>query len=208
MTRILFQGDSITDVARGREDHNNLGLGYPTLIKGYLGYEKPNDYQFINRGISGNRIVDLYARIKVDIINLKPDVLSILIGVNDVWHELSSANGVEDEKYFNVYSMLVEEIIHDLPDVHIMIMEPFVLKGSATEGQWEEFDCEVRKRAKRAKEVADKYRLIFIPLQSVFSEAEKRSPEDYLTLDGVHPTTMGHELIKREWLKAFESLNV
>ncbi len=84
MKTILFQGDSITDAGRSRENDANTGIGYPTLVKGELGLSYPNQYNIYNRGISGNRVVDLYARIKKDIINLKPDIMSILIGVNDI----------------------------------------------------------------------------------------------------------------------------
>ncbi len=206
MKTILFQGDSITDAGRSREDDSNLGLGYPTLVKGVLGFEQPGEHQFLNRGISGNRVVDVYARIKLDIINLKPDVMSILIGVNDVWHEVSRENGVDAEKYFKIYSMLIEEIKEALPDIKIMILEPFVLKASATEEAWDVFHAEVLKRAEKAKAVAEKYHLTFIPLQDKFDEALKSSPADYWLRDGVHPTTMGHELIKREWIKAYKSL--
>lgn len=99
MKKILFQGDSITDAGRSREDLTNLGKGYPLFVAGALGMDEPGEYEFVNRGISGNRIVDIYARIKMDIINLKPDVMSLLIGVNDVWHEVSSQNGVDGDKY-------------------------------------------------------------------------------------------------------------
>lgn len=206
MKTILFQGDSITDAGRSREDNANLGLGYPTLVKGELGFECPGQYVMLNRGISGNRVVDLYARIKADIINLKPDVMSILIGVNDVWHELGGHNGVDAEKYFKIYSMLIEEIKEALPEVKIMILEPFVLKAAATEENWEVFRTEVPKRAEKAKAIAEKYDLPFIPLQDKFDEAAKLAPNDYWLRDGVHPTTEGHELIKREWIKAFKNL--
>ena len=155
MKTILFQGDSITDAGRSREDDSNLGLGYPTLVKGELGYDNPGQYTFYNRGISGNRVVDLYARIKIDFINLKPDYLSILIGVNDVWHEFGCKNGVSAEKYFKIYSMLIEEIMEALPDTKIMIMEPFVLKGAGTDAHFEEFQSEVQKRAAKAKKIAE-----------------------------------------------------
>ena len=90
--RILFQGDSITDVGRTRDNNDiAMGSGYPLLVKGALGLDNPGKMEFINRGISGNRIVDVYARIKRDIINLKPDVMSILIGVNDVCMSLPTA---------------------------------------------------------------------------------------------------------------------
>lgn len=208
MKTILFQGDSITDAGRSREDNANLGLGYPTLIKGALGFELPGEYTFLNRGISGNRIVDLYARIKMDIINLKPDVLSILIGVNDVWHEIGMQNGVEAEKYYRIYSMLIEEIKEALPNIEIMILEPFVLKASATEAAWDVFDAEVRKRAMKAREIAEKYNLTFVPLQDKFDEVSASCPADYWLADGVHPTTMGHELIKREWIKMVPNLTL
>lgn len=206
MKTILFQGDSITDAGRSREDDSNLGLGYPTLVKGELGFDYVGQYEFINRGISGNRIVDVYARIKLDIINLKPDVMSILIGVNDVWHEVGNQNGVDAEKYFKIYSMLIEEIKEALPDIKIMILEPFVLKAVATEEKWEYFHSEVLKRAEKAKALAEKYDLTFIPLQDKFDAAQKLCPAEYWLRDGVHPTTMGHELIKREWIKAFMAL--
>lgn len=212
MQTILFQGDSITDAGRSREDDNNLGLGYPTLVKGELGFEYPNQYVMYNRGISGNRVVDLYARIKADFINLKPDIMSILIGVNDVWHEFGGHNGVDAEKYYKIYSMLIEEIKAALPDVKIMILEPFVLRGIGTENteaepdKWNIFHAEVLKRAEKARKIAETYDLTFIPLQDKLDEAAKLASNSYWLMDGVHPTTAGHELIKREWIKAFKSL--
>jgi len=212
MKTILFQGDSITDAGRSRENDANTGIGYPTLVKGELGLEYPNEYAFCNRGISGNRVVDVYARIKMDIINLKPDVMSILIGVNDVWHECIRQNGVDTEKYFKIYSMLIEEIKEALPDIKIMILEPFVLEGSATENieeypdRWNYFHTEVAKKAEKSKAIAEKYGLTFIPLQEKFDAAAKLAPNSYWLADGVHPTTAGHEIIKREWIKYFKTL--
>lgn len=207
MKTILFQGDSITDAGRSREDFSDLGRGYATLIKSELGFEEPGAYDFLNRGVSGNRVVDLYARIKSDIINLKPDVMSILIGVNDVWHELGGRhNGVDAEKYEKIYTMLLDEVQAALPDVKIMILEPFVLKASATEGEWECFRREVYKRAEKAQAVARRHHLTFIPLQEKFLEAEKQCPAEYWLRDGVHPTNMGHELIKREWIRYFNQI--
>ena len=98
--RILFQGDSITDAGRARDNDKHLGLGYPRLVDSNLGFDAPGENEFINRGISGNRIVDLYARIKKDIINLAPDFMSILIGINDVWHECERNDGVDAEIFY------------------------------------------------------------------------------------------------------------
>lgn len=200
---ILFQGDSITDASRSRENDANMGVGYPTLIKAELGYEQPGKYIWYNRGISGNRIVDLYARLKEDVLNMKPNVLSILIGVNDVLREYETHSGTDADKFYKVYSTMIEEIKYTLPEVKIFILEPFILKGTATEKYWPEFRREVEKRAEMAQAVAEKYQVPFIKLQHKFDGAEKTAPSHYWLIDGVHPTAMGHELIKREWLSVF-----
>ena len=211
MKTILFQGDSITDCGRKREDPASLANGYPRLVAADIGFDNPNQYTFYNRGISGNRIVDLYARIKIDLINLKPDYMSILIGVNDTWHEINKQNGVDTAKYERVYSMLIEEVKEALPDIKIIILEPFVLKGSATVSteeipdRWERFNKDVREKAAAACRVADKYGLKFVPLQEKFSALDKEN-EGIWTADGVHPTVFGHELITREWLAAFDEI--
>ena len=210
MKKILFQGDSSTDAGSEREWIYSWGKSYPFLVEAELGYETPTEYEYINRGISGNRIVDLYARMKEDIVNLKPDYISFLNGVNDVWHEFGVHNGVDADKYEKFYCMLIEEIKEALPDVKIMIMEPFCLKGCGTEdteeepNKWNVFYAEVRKRAEKAKKVAEKYNLTFVELQSVFDKATEIKEGTYWLRDGVHPTAMGHELLKREWMKAFE----
>ena len=203
MKTVLFQGDSITDCGRG----NGLGSGYPLFVTATLNQENPNEYNFINKGISGNRIVDVYARIKADIINLKPDYMSILIGVNDVWHELSeSPNGVDADKFFKIYSMLIEEVKAALPNIKIMILEPFVLEACSTTEYWDFFKTEVSKRAEMAKKIAEKYNLPFIPLQAGFDMLATKAPNEYWLGDGVHPTPAGHEYIKSQWINAFKNL--
>lgn len=206
MKKILFQGDSITDAGRDREDDRRRGIGYPTLVSAALGFERPNEFEFVNRGISGNRVIDLIARVKADIINLKPDYMSILIGINDVWHEVNMQNGIDTKRYEMYYNMLIEEVKEALPDIKIMILEPFVLKAEATQENWEVFRTGAEEKAAAAKRVAQKNNLVFVPLMEKFREAEKNAPADYWIMDGVHPSAMGHEIIKREWLKAFEKL--
>lgn len=205
--RILFQGDSITDAGRSRTDDVPVGVGYPLMVKAFLGFDNPGKYEFLNRGISGDRIVDVYARMKSDIINLKPDVMSILIGVNDVWHEVGdNPNGVDADKYFKIYSMLIEEVKAALPDLKIMILEPFVMKAEKVADYYDMFRPEVEKRAEMAKKIAEKFNLPFIPLQAGFDELAKDAGVTYWLADGVHPTAMGHEYIKRQWLKEFNNL--
>ena len=205
--RILFQGDSITDCGRDYNNDSVLGRGYAHLVSASLGYSEPGEHTFINKGISGNRIVDVYARIKRDILNYQPDIMSILIGVNDVWHELSeSPNGVDADKFFKIYSMLIEEVKEALPNIKIIIMEPFVLEACSTEGAWDYFKTETKKRAEMAKKIAEKYSLPYIELQGGFDELAKKAPNSYWLGDGVHPTAAGHEFIKNEWLKAYKNL--
>lgn len=209
---ILFQGDSITDSSRHREYDDGRGQGYATMVTGALGTAEPYQYDFLNRGISGNRSIDVLARIKEDIINLKPDYMSLMIGVNDVWHEISYQNGVCAEKYEVVLDMIISEVKEALPDIKIMLLEPFVVQGNATvnipeaPNRWETFDTEVHLRAAAAKRIAEKYDLTFVPLQPVFDAVCDGEHNAYWVKDGVHPTAMGHELIKREWLKAFETM--
>ena len=208
--KILFYGDSITDAGRDyATDHEDAsyGNGYVKYIVQELlanGYKRED---LINRGISGNRIVDLYARIKVDCWNHNPDFISILIGVNDVWHELNYQNGVEIDRFEKVYRMLIEDTKAKLPNVKLMLLEPFVLKGLATvdEGEkWQGF-LAVYEYAALVKKLAEEYGLPFVPLQDKFTAAENAGVEELLS-DGVHPAENGAKLIAQAWLEKFEEI--
>ncbi|MBQ6823093.1 MAG: SGNH/GDSL hydrolase family protein [Clostridia bacterium] len=204
MKRILFQGDSITDCGRNRESFYSLGGGYANLVGCYLCGEYPGQYECINKGISGNRIVDVYARIKKDIINLEPDMMSIMIGVNDVWHEVNHQNGVSTEKYELLYEMMLREIQEALPDIKIMIIGPYVIKGTATEEKWEEFRSGVEEKAAAAKRIAEKFGLPFVDMLTRFDEAVAQYPDGDWATEGVHAKNAGKELLKRAWLECFE----
>lgn len=217
--RIVFWGDSITDSHRDIPHENGNrgnvilhGSGYVRLIEAALGFEYPLQYEVWNRGISGSRIVDLYARIKKDVINLKPDVVSILIGINDVWHEYAHQNGVDADKFERVYDWIIQELQQALPNVKILIMEPFVLPGSATvsteeaPNRWEFFSTETRLRQIASRKIAEKYNLVYIPLQEEFNRLDAETKTvGYWLGDGVHPMGAGHEMIKRKWLEAFQN---
>ena len=213
MKTILFQGDSITDCGWDRKDPLSLGIGYARLVAAELGYEAPGEYAFYNRGISGNRIVDVYARIKADIINLKPDYMSLLIGVNDVWHEINYQNGVETEKFEKIYTMLLEEVLEALPNLKILLLAPFVVSGSRTNNteekpnRLETFRTEVAARVEAVDRIGNKFGCPVLHLQEKFDAciAKNNSPA-YWVHDGVHPTVYGHELIAREWLRVFRSM--
>ena len=202
--KIVMYGDSITDAGRNREDFwlSRYGFGYPSFIAGELLSENANGYEIYNRGISGNRIVDLYARIKADVWNLEPDVLSILIGINDIWHELGGKNGVELDRFDRIYRMMLDDTKKRLPDLQIILMEPFVLKGTATEEKYEEF-LEVKEYAKVVKKIAEDYNCVFVPLQEMLDKAAEKFGADKVLADGVHPTITGSKLIANEWLKTF-----
>ncbi len=204
MKKILFLGDSITDATRNRDERDYIsayGYGYVIQIAGEL-YLQPKKYEILNKGISGDKVVDLYARIKKDVWNETPDVLSILIGVNDVWHEIFDRNGVEPDRFENVYDLLLKETKEKLPDTRIILMEPFVLRGSATDAEFEKFS-HVRDYAKIVKKLAEKYKTDFVSLQNVFDALSPEYGETALLMDGVHPNIAGSKIIAEKWLECF-----
>lgn len=204
--KILFQGDSITDVGRNTDRGStiSMGQGYPLLVDARLSVKYPQQLQFLNFGISGNRVVDIYSRIKADFWNHQPDVFSLLIGVNDVWHEVGHHNGVDARRFENVYRMLIDDTLRELPELKIIAMEPFVLPGTATTGLEDYFRTEVSARAEAVRRVAGEYQLIFLPLQKLLDDACALAPASYWLSDGVHPTPAGHQLIADAWIDTFE----
>lgn len=198
------------DAGRSREGDGiyGQGVGFVRIIADRLISENLEKYTILNRGISGNRIVDLYARIKKDVWDEKPDVINILIGVNDVWHEINYQNGVDVERFEKVYRMLIEETKKVLPNVKIILCEPFFLKGTATEDIQEKPDryerfCDIYEYATIVKKLAREFELPFVCLQGTFIEqSQKYGVVPYL-YDGVHPNVAGANLIATEWLKIF-----
>ncbi len=204
MKKVLFFGDSITDALRQRDNDYFLGNGYVTIASGNIGYEYPGQYEFINRGISGNRIVDLYERIKVDCINLKPDIITIFIGVNDVLHEAAHKNGVSSEKFYKIYKMLLEEIKEELPDVKIILIEPFVYKDPETEYALSFILSEVPKRAEMVRKLSREFDVPCILIKDALDKKIREANQKYYIRDGVHPTVMGHGIIAKEWERVFK----
>ena len=205
--KVLFYGDSITDAGRNYEvlhGEESYGHGYVKYAAAGLKQRGLAEEDIINKGISGNRIVDLYARIKADCWNHQPDLISILIGVNDVWHEIERNNGVELDRFEKMYRILIEDTKKVLPNVKMLLCEPFVLKGTATAEKFDRFE-DVYKYAKVVKQLAKEYGLYFLPLQETLSKTAAGKEAEYLT-DGVHPAEAGAKLIAVEWLKAFEQI--
>ena len=204
-TVVLFQGDSITDAGRNRAsaDANSagaLGSGYPLLVTSAVLAARPGAaLRFYNRGISGNKVPDLQQRWTGDTIDLKPDVLSILIGVNDFWHKLDHGYNGTVQDYEQQYNALLDATREALPRVHLIVLEPFVLRTGAVDARWfPEFD---QRRAAAAR-VATRARATFVPLQTVFNQQTRSAPPDYWAADGVHPTPAGHAVIAEQWRRA------
>lgn len=206
MKTILFQGDSITDTLHAEEYICAMGYGYAGYVAARLGLESPNAYRFINRGVGGNRITDLYARIKNDIINIKPDVLSILIGVNDAWHEFLNQNGVSTDKFIIIYKMLLDEVQEALPDTTIILMEPFILKSEGIAECFDAFQADVFGKACAVRQIAKEYGLPFVELQSDLDRLVQIAPNEHWLLDGVHPTIYFHQYIADKWIETYKNV--
>ena len=202
MKKIIFFGDSITDMGRNRDDDSSFGCGYPSYVVKKMGDLYPSIYLLLNRGISGDRIVDLYARIKKDVWNEKPDYLFILIGVNDIWHEIDFHNGVDIKRFEKVYRMVIEDTLNVLNNVRIILFEPFVLYGEATKGHFEEF-LKVKDYAKVVKKLAKDYNLSFIPLQDRLENGVKEFGIEKIARDGVHPDYEGATIIADAFMDYF-----
>ena len=202
--RILFQGDSITDWSRSRERDDILGSGYATMTAGELGFKYPGEYEFLNRGVSGNRSVDILARMQRDIIAVKPDIMSLLIGVNDIWHGIDSVDGITLEKYEIYCGLLLLEVKEALPEIKLMILEPFVLRGTVTNANWDKYKSGVSQMAEKARFLSEKHGAVFVPLQEKFDKALELAPAEYWSIDGVHPKAAGHCIIKNAWIESFE----
>lgn len=202
---LLFQGDSITDAGRDKKDaaandFGALGHGYANMAaSALLGAYPSLRLQCYNRGISGHKVPDLQARWQADTIDLKPALLSILIGVNDLWHKLSGNYDGTVADYEQGFTQLLADTRTALPDTRLVICEPFVLRCGAVNDEWfPEFD-EHRAVAKRVAEAAG---ATWVPFQTMFDEAVNDAPPAYWAADGVHPTMPGHALMARTWLDA------
>lgn len=206
--RVLFQGDSITDCGRDRSADSSgsestgrsLGGGYANLAASRLLADNPSkNLSFFNLGISGNRIVDLAARVKEHVWNLKPDVLSVLIGVNDTWHEFQRQAGVDHRRFERTYREILADTLDVLPGVRLVLCEPFVLPCGVVGPGWRE---DVDRRRGIVAALALEFGAVVVPFQKVFDEACGLAPAEYWAGDGVHPSAAGHQLMADEWQRA------
>lgn len=205
---VLFQGDSITDAGRDKEKElpNNarsFGLGYAFLTASAILNELPGkNLTMYNRGISGNKVFQLAGRWQKDCLDLKPDVLSILIGVNDYWHKRNGQYDGTPEVYEKDYRKLLQDTKEKLPNIKLVICEPFyVLNTSAVDETW---SAPMKEYQEAAKQIARDFNTLWVPFQQVFDEAVKHAPATYWTADGVHPGMPGAQLMAEAWLRVVE----
>jgi lysophospholipase L1-like esterase len=203
---ILLQGDSITDAGRDKKsaDANSaraLAPGYALMVAGQLLLQNPaKDLKIYNRGISGNKVYQLSDRWDTDTLALKPNILSIHIGVNDFWHTLTNGYKGTIETYIADYKKLLDRTKQALPNVKLIICEPYALKGvKAVDDKWyPTFDL----FRKAARDIADQYDAPFVPYQTAYDKAVQLAPASYWTVDGVHPSVAGAALMAHTWLEA------
>ena len=203
---ILFQGDSITDAGRDKKTSapntsSMMGSGYAIQAAGELLFKyAEKNLTIYNKGISGNKVHQLAERWEADCLELKPNVLSILIGVNDFWHTKTGGYRATVKTYENDYRALLKRTLAVLPNIKLIIGEPFAVAGvKAVDNSWfPEFD----KYREAAKKIAEEFNAFFVPYQKVFDEAQKRATGSYWTYDGVHDTLAGAHLMANAWMNA------
>ncbi|HEX8295321.1 MAG TPA: SGNH/GDSL hydrolase family protein [Chthoniobacteraceae bacterium] len=197
--RVLFQGDSITDGNRGRNQDPNhiLGHGYVFLIAAKYGAAFPErNLTFLNRGVSGNKVSDLAKRWPQDTVALKPDLLSVLIGVND-----NSANLPMDQ-FEQTYDALLAQARAANPNLRLVLCAPFTLPAGSKKENFEPWNAGIKQRQEIVAKLAQKHRAALVRFQPVFEAACQKAPAEYWMWDGVHPTYAGHQLMAGEWVRA------
>lgn len=200
---VLFQGDSITDANRQRglnspNDPDALGHGYVFHTSAELMRRHPPlDLQIYDRGISGDKVFQLADRWQQDCLDIKPDILSILVGINDYWHMLTSDYGGTVADYERDYDILLERTRNALPKVKLILGEPFLLEAGDFTPDHREAVTAYQDTARR---LAEKYDALWVPYQQAFNDALKLAPAEYWAPDGVHPTLPGHMLMAKTWL--------
>ncbi len=204
MKTILFQGDSVTATDRVINNEDDLGNGYAKIIADEVNRRKPGKYTFVNRGISGDTSACIYARMGTDILNIKPDYMTLLVGFNDISHLLTDNDGIPSHRYSQLLCMLIEDVKESLPQTEIIILEPFALNGCATAPIWDKLESGVKHNAEIAKDVAKKYGLKFLPLQKKLNKLCEIKPADYWLKDGIHPTAEGHRFLANEIMEALQ----
>lgn len=195
---VLFQGDSITDAGRNREQPNDLGKGYALMTAALFSAAYPDlQVKFLNRGISGNRAKDLAARWDADCLELRPNWVSIYIGINDTWRKFDRNDPTTAEQFEKSYRELIVRTKESL-GAGLILVEPFVLPVPEDRKGWRE---DLDPKINVVRELAREFGALLVPLDGLFAQASMLAAPSYWAPDGVHPTPAGHALIANAWLK-------
>lgn len=196
---VLFQGDSITDADRFREDSNSLGHGYAMMVAAWFSALNPERHvTFLNRGIGGNRVVDLRERWQEDCLDLTPTWVSIMIGINDTWRAFDSDDPTSAESYEQDYRHILQQV-RDQLGARILLMEPFVLPYPEDRKDWR---GDLDPRIEIVHRLAEEFDAVLVSLDKIFEEKSGAVPAEFWADDGVHPSAAGHALIAQSWLDA------
>lgn len=206
----LFQGDSITDGNRGRNKDPNhiMGHGYAFSVASRIGADFAEfNPVFYNRGISGNRVTDLEARWQTDTLDIKPDVLSVLIGINDASIMIKEPEVKETtiDQFETSYRNILLQSKQQNPDGLFVLCLPFVYPAGRVKEDWDKYHNTVERLTVRTKKLAKEFETVLVDFPAVFDKAIKRMPAEYWMWDGIHPTVPAHELMAREWIKQVSS---
>lgn len=201
--KLLFQGDSITDSNRDYADYHNLGNGYAKYASELLKERHPEiDFEFIDLGISGNQTKDLVDRLEKDFIEIQPDIVSILIGINDVWHYAAKDSQWLDNDIFEERYRTVLEAIKNKTNAKIMMLEPFLIPVEDKNFFREDLNPKIDIIRKLAREYAD----VYLPTDGLLQSALIGNDPLTFARDGVHPTAKGAELIGNHYADYIEAL--
>jgi lysophospholipase L1-like esterase len=199
---VLFQGDSITDAGRKYSDSNSLGTGYAFLIASEFGRKYPEkNVKFLNRGVSGNRVVDLERRWQADCLDLNPTWVSIYIGINDTWRRYDRNDPTSAEQYYEGYRRLILNTKETL-EASILLIEPFVVPVPEDRKTWRE---DLDPKIQAVRELAHEFNTLYVPLDGLFAAQSALTGPAYWAGDGVHPSPAGHALIANAWLNAVKA---
>ena len=204
----MFTGDSLTDGNRYKKKeqrwdlNHQMGHTYAYIVNGLLGCRYPErQFRFFSRGVSGNRIVDLYARSETDLFPLKPDVLSVLVGINDGPGDRNNFVPTPGEKYEHLYRLMLQEVKERLPECRMVLMEPFVCRTGSVMENYPVWKAHTESCGQAVRRLAEEFDAVFVPLQEKFDEVCRNYPVEYWCWDGVHPTENGHGMMALEWIR-------
>lgn len=218
MLKILFQGDSLTDCGRDRTGNNPVqayGYGYVNIIASKLMCDRPGTVVY-NRAYNGSRIGDTYSRWIEDALNVDCNVMSILTGVNDIGFGIRMNQGADAKKFRFIYEIMLNEALEKNSSLKLMLCEPFLFRivnntpelGRDIVADWDIWNGQLTERRAIVKDLAEKYGAVFVPFAEKFEKAQSIAPPEHWSIDCIHATNAGHELMARTWLECAENAGI